>query len=84
MYFYFYGPSVGPHLVAAAHVNPITNQWYHLGLTKGSNVYRTYVNGSQLSVETNSLPVPVANAPLTIGQAQDFFMDGLLDEISIV
>ncbi len=83
LYFYFYGPSIGPHLVAAAPVNLLTNQWYHLAVTKGSNVYRTYVNGSQVSVETNSLAVPVANAPLTIGQAQGLFMNGLLDEISL-
>ena len=83
LFFYFYGPSVGPHLEAAAYVNLVTNQWYHLALAKGSGVYRAYVNASQLSVEPSGLPVPVVNAPLTIGQAQDFFMAGSLDEISI-
>jgi len=83
LYFYFYGPSVGPHLVAPAPVNLVINQWYHLAVTKGSNVYRTYIDGSQVGVETNSLDVPVASAPLTIGQAQGLFTDGLLDEISL-
>ena len=83
LYFYFYGPSIGPQLMAAAPVNLVTNQWYHLAVTKGSNVYRTYLDGSQAGVETNSLAVPAANAPLTIGQAEDLFMDGLLDEISL-
>jgi len=83
LYFCFYGPSIGPQLVAATPVNLVSNQWYHLAVTKGSSVYRTYVDGSQAGVETNSLAVPLANAPLTIGQAEDLFMDGLLDEISI-
>ena len=34
-------------------------------------------------METNNLAIPSANAPLTIGQAKDFFMQGLMDEISI-
>ena len=35
------------------------------------------------SVGTNNLAIPAANAPLTIGQAEGFFMQGLMDEISI-
>ena len=69
--------------LAQAPFSPVTNQWYHLGLTKAGGLYRIYVNGIQASAETNKLPVPAADAPLTIGQAQDLFMDGLLDEISL-
>jgi formylmethanofuran dehydrogenase subunit C len=83
LYFYTRGPTVPPLFMSQAPFSPITNQWYHLALTKAGGLYHIYVNGIQGSAETNSLPVPVANAPLTIGQAQDLFMDGLLDEISL-
>jgi hypothetical protein len=83
LYFYVRGSALAPTALAQANFAPLTNQWYHLGLTKGSNVYRTYVNGTQLSDETNNQAIPVANAPLIIGQAQDFFMGGLLDEMSL-
>ena len=83
LYFYVYSPSAGPYFFAPAVVNLTTNRWYHVALTKAGTAYVIYLNGSQVSAETNSLPVPVADAPLTIGQAQGLFMDGLLDEISL-
>jgi len=83
LYFYIRGPTVPPLFLSQTQFSPVTNQWYHLGLTKAGGLYRIYVNGIQVSAETNALPVPVADAPLTIGQAQDLFMDGLLDEISV-
>jgi hypothetical protein len=83
LYFYLNGPAIGAHFLAQATFTPVTNQWYHLALTRSGSVYRTYVNGAQLSAETNSLPIPAINAPFTIGQAQGLFMDGLLDEISL-
>ena len=83
LYFYVNGPNTGVHFLAQAEFTPNTNLWYHLALTKQGGVYRTYVNGGQLSAETNALPIPVVNAPLTIGQAQGLFMDGLLDEVSL-
>jgi len=83
LYLYVRSSTLAPLFLAQASFDPVTNRWYHLGLTKASGVYRTYVDGAQLSAETNNLPVPVANAPLTIGQTQGLFMDGLLDEISL-
>jgi hypothetical protein len=83
LYFYVYSPSAGPHFFAPAVVSLTTNRWYHVALTKAGAAYRIYLNGSQVSAETNSLPVPIADAPLTLGQAQGLFMEGLLDEISI-
>jgi hypothetical protein len=83
IYFYVYGSSIGSHFLAEAPFNPQTNQWYHLALTRKSTVAKIYVDGMQVVAETNDLAIPAANAPLTIGQGDDFFMDGLLDEISI-
>jgi hypothetical protein len=83
LYFYIDGTGTGPQFLVQSAFDPQTNQWYHLGLTKTSNVYRIYVDGSQVSAQTNNLPIPTASAPLTIGAAQGLFMPGLLDEISI-
>ena len=74
---------LGPYFLAQAPFNPVTNQWYHLAVTRGGAVFRVYVNGAQVSAETNSLAIPDADAPLTLGEAQGLFMQGLLDEISI-
>lgn len=46
-------------------------------------MFRLYVDGAQVAVGTNNLAIPAANAPLTIGQAEGFFMQGLMEEISI-
>jgi hypothetical protein len=83
LYFYTYGSKIGPHFLAQAAFAPQTNQWYHLALTRSGPVFRLYVNGTQVVAETNILAIPAANAPLTVGQADDFFMQGLMDEISI-
>jgi hypothetical protein len=83
LYLYLNGPDTGAHFIAQASFLPATNQWYHLALTRRSGVYRAYTNGAQGSIETNSLPIPAINAPLTIGQAQGLFMDGRLDEVSV-
>jgi hypothetical protein len=82
LYFYVNGPGSGSHFLAEASFSAVTNQWYHLALTKKGPVYAIYANGVTLSIQTNTLPVPLANAPLTIGKAQDLYFAGLLDEIS--
>jgi hypothetical protein len=84
IYLYVNGSGVGPRFLAAAPFIPQTNRWYHLGLTKAGAVFSLFEDGAAVSVETNSLPIPVATGPLTIGQAEDFFFfQGLMDEISI-
>jgi hypothetical protein len=83
IYFYVNGPGVGPRFLVEAPFAPQTNQWRHLGLTKADGVFRIFEDGAVVSVATNSLTIPSAVAPLTVGQAEDFFMPGLMDEISI-
>ena len=83
LYLYLNSPVLGPQFIAHAQFNPATNQWYHLAVTRGGPVFRVYVNGAQVSAETNVLAIPAADAPITIGQAQGIFMSGMLDEISI-
>jgi hypothetical protein len=82
LYLYVNGPAIGSHLLAQSAFNPTTNQWYHLALTRQTEVYRLFSDGQVLSTQTNAISIPAANAPLTIGAAQDLFFSGMLDEIS--
>ncbi|HEY3857868.1 MAG TPA: LamG-like jellyroll fold domain-containing protein, partial [Verrucomicrobiae bacterium] len=83
IYLFINGSGIGAHFLVQAPFNPQTNQWYHLALTRGGAALQIYIDGAQVFEETNSLAIPAANAPLTIGQADGFFMQGLMDEISI-
>ena len=83
LYLYINGSATGPQFLLQTPFNPQTNQWYHLSVTKASGALTIYVNGKRVSTATNNLAIPTADAPLTIGQAEDFFMKGLMDEISI-
>ena len=46
-------------------------------------MYTIYVDGTAGSFERNSMAIPNAIAPLTIGQAEGFFMDRLIDDVRI-
>ena len=83
LYLYINGSATGPQFLVQAPFSPQTNDWYHLAVTKASGLLTIYVNGAQVSSATNNLAIPAANAPLTIGQADGFFMQGMMDEISI-
>jgi len=63
---------------------PIVGQWYHLALTKRGTLFTIFVNGIAVGSEISTSPIANANAPLTIGQAENIgFMNGRLDEVSI-
>ncbi len=60
-------------------------QWHHLAVTRSGSTYKFYVDGVQNGgdrFDANS--VPVANAPLTLGQADALnAITGQLDEVQI-
>ena len=62
---------------------PDLNQWYHLAVTRSADTHTIYVDGTAVSSQRNSIAILNAVAPLTIGQAEGFFMDGLIDEVRI-
>ena len=62
---------------------PSAGTWYHLAVTRSGNTYALYINGVQESISTDSNTIPAANAPLTIGRAEAFYFNGLLDEVEI-
>jgi len=59
------------------------NEWHHLAVTREADTYCIYINGQCTVRGDNSHPVPAARAPLTIGQAEGLFIEGLLDEVML-
>lgn len=82
--FHINGPVVGSHFFPLATFSPAVNQWYHLAVIRNGSVWTIYVNGASVGSQVRTVEVPNANAPLTIGQAEQLgFMNGLLDEVTI-
>ena len=82
--FHINGPSTGSIFSPCASFSPIVGQWYHLAVTRNGNLFTIYINGQPAASSTITLAIPNANAPLTIGQAEQLgYMNGRLDEISI-
>lgn len=64
----------------------LPGQWYHLAVTREGNTFALYIDGVQVTTSIDSVVIPDASAPLTIGEAEDasfLFFNGLLDEIGI-
>jgi len=59
------------------------DKWYHLAVAKSGSDYFLYVNGRRRAWTEGPLKVPDAIAPLTIGQAEEYSFDGLIDEVKI-
>ena len=85
--FHINSPQTGPIFLALAPFKPTLGQWYNLQVTRKHDTYTIFVNGTAVSSQSDSHPIPDANAPLTIGEAEsppgNFFMNGRLDEVAI-
>jgi hypothetical protein len=83
------GPALRFHINSASgSSNPIDvswapniGQWYHLAITRNSSIYGLYIDGKQAATSTNASVIANAAAPLTIGAAEGFFFNGLMDEV---
>ena len=63
---------------------PTVGQWYHVAVTRSGNTYALYLNGVQVATSTNqAYTIQDAAAPLTIGNAEGYFFNGLIDEVDI-
>lgn len=83
--FHVNGPGLpGAGFFPLAPFNPVLNEWYHLAITRSSNLFTIYVNGAPAASETRAVSIPNANAALTMGQAELLaLMNGSLDEMTI-
>ena len=76
-------PRSESHRIAAIPWRGQVGRWHHLAVTRDGDRFRIFVDGTWVSEAKHDLPVPDAQAPLTIGQAEVLFIEGLLDEVMI-
>ena len=62
---------------------PNVGQWYHLAVTRSGSDYRLFIDGALVITEHDANPIADPSAPLRIGRAEAFFLDGLVDEVAI-
>ena len=78
------GPANGLYFIGQAPFSPDMNTWYHLALTREGTNINIYVNGVPAGTDTLNTPIPNANGPLTIGQAEGLgYVNGQIDEMTI-
>ncbi len=81
--FHINDPTNGPVWLAQTPFTPSANDWYHLAISRQSNTFSIYINGTLAGTDTSSRLVPNASAPLTIGYSEGFGFSGALDEVSL-
>jgi len=83
---YIYESGYTFHYIVSDHSSPstlTTGQWYHVAVTKNSNDYRIFRDGTQCgTTATDSNDVPNISAPLYIGYP-GYELNGYMDEIRI-
>jgi uncharacterized repeat protein (TIGR01451 family) len=52
-------------------------------VTRNGSAYALYIDGVQVATATNSIAIPDPAASLTIGRAEAYFLNGLVDEVEI-
>lgn len=82
--FHINGPSLGAKFYPLAPFSPQLGRWYHLAVSRASNLYTIYIDGEPIASAVESSVVPNPAASLTIGQAESLgFVRGRLDELSV-
>ena len=69
--------------IAQSPWTPVLQQWYHLAVTRENDLYTIYMDGERIGSGTNTSPIPDAKAPLTLGQADNAYFAGCLDEVML-
>jgi len=65
---------------------PVVNTWYHIAISKSSNVYKMFVDGTQVGTSyTDTTAITDFTGDLRIGVRSDgeFFLNGWIDEFRI-
>lgn len=63
--------------------DPMTGNWYHVAVTREAHTWKLFIDGREVAATTNSRAIPDARVDLTIGKAEETWLDGLLDEVEI-
>ncbi len=72
--------TAAPHDIVVAPWNPTAGQWYHLAVTRSGDTYKLYINGNPVASDTSSSVIPNPSASLTIGRAEAYKLNGMIDE----
>jgi RHS repeat-associated protein len=81
--FHINGPSLGPIDPIIAPWTPTTDHWYHVAVTRQGSTYALYIDGGRVATATDSHVIQDAAASLTIGRAEAYSLNGLVDEVEI-
>jgi hypothetical protein len=81
--FHINNPGSASYRIASHPWVPEVGKWYHLAMTRNGSAYSLYVDGVCVSTDQNTLPLPTANAPLTIGQGEGLYVEGTIDDVMI-
>jgi hypothetical protein len=76
-------PGTGSAFLAQTAFAPALGTWHHLAMIRSGSSYTIFVDGSAGPSESSSLTLPDAAASLTLGEAEGFAMEGLLDEVAL-
>jgi hypothetical protein len=83
LYFHTNNESGAGRRIAAHPWSPQVHEWHHFSVTRNGNTYSTYIDGVPVSTSDDPSPVPTSKAALTIGQAEELYVNGAIDEVMI-
>lgn len=75
----------GPTTTVAAPWTPVPGQWYHVAVTRQGTLYTLYIDGVAVASNNDDKVIqdPPPGIPFTIGAAEGYYFNGLLDEIEL-
>ena len=83
MRFHINSPSLRPTDTVFHPWNPTVSEWYHVAVTRYNNLYSLSINGKNVASDNDDNKIPDPNFPLTIGKAERYFLNGLIDDVRI-
>ena len=81
--FHINSPSLRPTDTVFSPWNPTVGEWYHVAVTRSNNSYSLFINGKNVASENDDNNIPDPNYPLTIGKAEAYYLNGLIDDVRI-
>jgi hypothetical protein len=81
--FHVNAPGAAPTDAIAAVWEPQAGQWYHVAVSRAQGTFLLYINGDLAATQASDVVIPDPAAPLTIGKAEAFFHNGLIDEVQM-
>ena len=62
---------------------PKVGQWYQVAITRSGSDYSLYIDGEFAITEKDPNPIADPSVPLRIGRAEDYYLNGLIDEVRL-